>query len=117
MVHNNHVGTQGELWAQTWLNDQGWRIVDTNWHCRYGEVDIVAQRGKDLVFFEVKTRTSTTFGYPVEAITASKIIRMRRVAGQWLAAHPNIRGRIRLDVLGLVITKDNVDVDHVEAVG
>src|SRR5699024_12180509 len=59
--------------------------IYVNWRCPSGEVDIVAARDGALVFFEVKTRTSTRFGHPLEAISAAKLARMRRVAGAWLA--------------------------------
>lgn len=117
MARKNQVGRYGESWARAWLHKRGWRIVDHNWHCAQGEVDIVAQRDQNLVFFEVKTRTSTRFGHPIEAVSADKVARMRRVAGQWLQHHPEIRGRIRLDVLGILLMHGQVHVEHVEAVG
>ena len=118
MAVKDDVGRAGELYAQRWLGRRGWDILDTNWRCRDGEIDIVARHGADLVFVEVKTRTSTRFGHPVEAIGITKLARMRRLAGAWLAAHPGVTGTIRLDVLGILApTGRPVEVDHIEALG
>ena len=117
MARKDEVGRWGEELARRWLERQGWRIVDVNWRCPSGEVDIVAARDGALVFFEVKTRTSTRFGHPLEAISAAKLARMRRVAGAWLAANPTHRGRIRLDLLAILTGPGAPEVDHVEAVG
>lgn len=117
MAKKDDVGRWGEGFARAWLTERGWDIIDTNWRCANGEVDIVATRENDLVFIEVKTRTSTSFGHPVEAISATKLARMRRVAGAWLASHPGYRGRIRLDVLGILRGVGAPVVEHVEAVG
>lgn len=117
MSTKDDVGRWGEDYARQWLESQGWEILSRNWRCPEGEVDIVARRDQDLVFFEVKTRRSTRFGYPVEALDAARIARMRRVAGQWLHEHPATRGRIRLDLIGVLRRGRGVELEHVEAVG
>jgi len=117
MAKKDVLGRWGEEHARRWLEGQGWQIVDVNWRCPGGEVDLVAARGGSLVFFEVKTRTSTRFGHPVEAISAAKLARMRRVAGAWLAANPTHRGRIRLDLIAILAGRGTPEVEHVEAVG
>lgn len=117
MARKDDVGRWGEQYARRWLERHGWLIVGTNWNCTHGEVDIVATRGADLVFFEVKTRTSTRFGHPLEAISAAKLARMRRVAGQWLREHPEHRGRIRLDLIAILARHGRAEVEHVEAIG
>ena len=117
MARKDEVGRAGERYARGWLERRHWRILDHNWRCSHGEVDIVATRGGELVFFEVKTRTSTRFGYPVDAISATKLARMRRVAGAWLDAHPSQRGRIRLDLIGILADSGPPVIEHLEAVG
>lgn len=117
MARKDEIGLWGETYARQWLEQAGWRTLSQNWRCPAGEVDIVAVRGDDLVFFEVKTRTSQTFGHPVEALSAAKISRMRVVAGQWLAAHRNVRGRIRLDLIAILRERGRLEIEHVEAVG
>ncbi len=117
MARKDELGRAGERHARDWLARQQWRILDRNWRCPHGEVDIVAARGDELVFFEVKTRSSTRFGHPLETISATKIARMRRVAGAWLSAHPGCRGHIRLDLIGILTAGDRLEVEHVEAIG
>jgi putative endonuclease len=81
------LGSLGESIAATYLTDAGLLVLDRNWRCREGELDIVARDGDALVFCEVKTRSGVGFGYPVEAVTRWKQRRLRTLAQRWLAAH------------------------------
>lgn len=96
------LGDYGERLASRYLTDQGLSILDRNWRCAHGEIDLVARDGECLVFCEVKTRRSVRFGDPVEAITAAKAARLRRLAAAWLRAHEVRPQRIRIDVVGIV---------------
>lgn len=96
------LGARGEELAARWYVERGYEIVDRNWRCRHGEIDIVAVRGRVLVVCEVKTRTSDAFGSPAEAVTPDKRRRLRRVAMAWLDGH-DARGRVlRFDVAAVV---------------
>lgn len=76
----------GEEVAAESLKAEGYVIVDRNWRCRAGEVDIVALSPEGVLgFIEVKTRSNHRHGMPIEAITMKKLARMRRVMGSWLA--------------------------------
>ena len=75
-----------------WYADAGYRVLDRNWRCREGELDVVVARGSVLVFCEVKTRRSTAFGVPAEAVTVTKQRRLRTLAMRWLDAHPDSAG-------------------------
>ena len=81
------VGRYGEDVAARHLVGQGLRIIERNWRCRSGELDIVATEGPVLVFCEVKTRSSVDFGDPAEAVSRTKAERLRGLALQWLAEH------------------------------
>lgn len=98
------LGVSGEDQAASWYTSQGYQVVDRNWRCREGEIDLVCVRGRTLVFCEVKTRTSSAFGHPAEAVTASKQRRLRLLATRWLdAADEPVRGRdIRFDVAAIL---------------
>jgi putative endonuclease len=96
------LGDYGEQLAARYLHDRGATVLDRNWRCEHGELDLVAQEGDWLVFCEVKTRRSVRFGAPVEAITWRKAARLRRLACAWLQAHEVRGGRIRIDVIGIV---------------
>jgi len=91
---------------------RGYRIVARNWRCREGEIDLVVwSRRGDLVFCEVKTRSSARFGVPAEAVTAAKQRRLRVLAARFLTAHGReVAGRrgLRFDVAA--VTAGRVDV-------
>ncbi|MCL2315946.1 MAG: YraN family protein [Actinomycetia bacterium] len=101
------TGRRGEHWAAQHLEALGWAIVERNWRCDEGELDIVAlaphEPGPpDLVVVEVKTRSGTGYGSPLEAITAAKARRLRRLAARWRREHPGIGAGLRLDAVGVV---------------
>jgi putative endonuclease len=104
--------------ARTVLERAGMQILDANWRCRIGELDIVALEADELVFVEVKTRTSTAFGHPAEAVTARKVARLRRLAGAWLQAHDVHAAGMRIDVVAIVSrTGRPALVEHLRGIG
>ena len=86
-----------------------------NWRVREGEIDIVARYGLTLVICEVKTRSSDAFGLPVEAITAVKQRRLRKLAGIFLAANPQPRCAVRFDVASVKPGAQAPEVEVIEA--
>lgn len=109
------VGSYGERMAARYLTERGMEVLDRNWRCELGEIDIVARDGGCLVVCEVKTRRSTTFGQPIEAVDHRKLARLRRLAAVWLAERRELAdqcegpGRavvpidgIRVDVVGIL---------------
>ncbi|HCU91886.1 MAG TPA: YraN family protein [Actinobacteria bacterium] len=112
------LGRQGEQAAADYLVRAGLRILDRNWRCAEGEIDIVAAERRVLVICEVKTRSGTRFGTPLEAITRSKQARLRRLAVRWLVAHGVLFDEVRIDVVGLLRDRaGNYLVEHVRGVG
>jgi putative endonuclease len=97
------LGSHGERIAAAYLTRAGLRVLDRNWRCREGELDIVAREGSALVFCEVKTRRGTGFGHPVEAVTPAKQRRLRILAHRWLAAHDEHAPDVRFDVVGVLV--------------
>ena len=104
----NAVGAYGERLAARYLAELGMAILDRNWRCDQGEIDIVALDGTCLVIVEVKTRRTLAFGAPVEAVTPVKAARLRRLAGCWLAERrplveslSEVVSDIRIDVIGV----------------
>ena len=96
------VAREGEAAVARWYEAAGYAVLDINWRVRDGEIDVVARRHGTVVFCEVKTRRSTTFGAPIEAITARKQQQLRSLALRWLAAHDQRRVAIRFDVASVV---------------
>ena len=112
------LGAAGERAAAKRLESLGYRVVDRNWRCRYGEIDLVATRGDVLAVVEVKTRSSQRFGRPALAVTGRKLARLRLLAGLWLQAHPgDFVGRVRIDVVEVFALRDGLRVQHLEGVG
>ncbi|MDF8263820.1 YraN family protein [Luteipulveratus flavus] len=98
------VGRYGEAVAARFLQDKGLQVLDRNWRCAAGEIDIVAydEASRCVVIVEVKTRRSSTYGSPVEAVTWSKATRLRRLAAAWLHANDAHPDAVRIDVIGVV---------------
>jgi putative endonuclease len=97
------IGAYGERVAVRALTDAGLAVLDRNWRCRDGELDLVARDGDALVFCEVKTRRGSGFGTPAEAVTWTKRRRLRVLASAWLAAHDHHAPDLRFDVVEVLV--------------
>ena len=112
------LGRSGEQAAAEYLESCGLRILDRNWRSADGEIDIVAVDRQALVVCEVKSRTGTRCGSPLEAVSRAKRARLRRLAVQWLNAHGIRFDQVRVDVVGLVYDgTGGFTVEHVPGVG
>ena len=112
------LGRSGEQAAADYLESCGLRILDRNWRSADGEIDIVAVERNVLVVCEVKSRTSTRYGSPLEAVSRAKRMRLRKLAVQWLNAHGVRFDQVRIDVVGLVYEgTGGFTIEHVRAVG
>jgi putative endonuclease len=110
------VGEHGERLAERHLAEQGLVVLSRNWRCSDGEIDLVLRDGDDVVFCEVKTRRTTLFGTPAEAIGPDKVRRLRRLANRWLAESPVRPREIRFDVVEVLLRPpDPAQVDHTRA--
>ena len=108
------VGRFGEDVAVARLIDAGLVVVDRNWRCPDGELDVVAVEGDTAVFVEVKTRSTDHFGDPALAVDHRKAARIHRLAARWLAEHPEITvAELRFDIVSVVRrTADGMTVNH-----
>ena len=117
-LHKRRLGAYGENVAARHLCRGGMVLLDRNWRCDAGEIDLVLRDGGTVVVCEVKTRRTRTFGEPVQAITWVKLARLRRLAGCWLTDHPVPARGVRLDVVALLRHPDgSFSVDHRGGVG
>src|SRR3954453_18688350 len=111
------LGAYGEAIAARHLVDLGMILLDHNWRCPDGEIDLILRDGDELVFCEVKTRRSNSHGTPMEAVSAAKFARMRRLAPQWMAASGVRAKDIRFDLVGIVAPKGGPPtLEHVAGV-
>ena len=111
------LGAAGERAVARWYAGAGYEIVDRNWRCRDGELDLVVARANEIVFCEVKTRRGLAYGAPVEAVTVTKQKRIRVLALRWLDDHPERRAReLRFDVASVLAVRGTAPViDVIEA--
>lgn len=114
------IGALGEQLAVEHLTSLGLAVLDRNWRCRYGELDVIAvdRTTRTAVFVEVKTRTSDRFGGVEQAVTPDKVRRLRRLAGLWLAGQNDSWALVRIDVIGVRIGRQRIpEITHLRAVG
>ena len=98
------LGAWGESVAAHHLEAKGYKIVQRNWRCRFGEIDLVAQAGTELVFVEVKTRRGRAMGTPEEALTRQKGLKLFELAQLYLAEH-DLEVDWRVDLVAVELDK------------
>lgn len=104
------LGAQGEKWARDYLNKKGYRIRETNYRCRDGEIDIIAEHKDCLVFVEVRTRTGSAFGSPEESVTRAKKDKLTSLALAYLQTQKNVPPYMRFDVVAIEVGTDGKPV-------
>lgn len=110
------TGRIGEEWARRYLESKGWRILDTNWRIRWGELDIIALRDSQLIVVEVRTTRGIRFGYGFESVDQRKRQRVRRLALRYLQEKGLHHLPVRFDVISVLLGEDNrpKDLRHLE---
>lgn len=117
-AQNISLGAYGERVAAQALVAKGMVVIDRNWRCPEGEIDLVLRDGDTLVVCEVKTRSSEAFGHPLEAVTATKADRLRQLANRWVEAHDVRPPGIRIDLVGVLRKpRGPAEVVHVRGLG
>jgi len=101
VMNRQEVGKLGEKAARKFLKKRGYRIRETGFRCRRGEIDIIAQQKDYLVFVEVRTRSSLDFGTPEESITAAKKKKLIALALTYTNTHQNLPSLWRIDVVAI----------------
>ena len=111
------LGAYGERVAARHLLDQGMVVLDRNWRCELGELDLVLRDGDVLVVCEVKTRSGTDYGTPHEAVGAAKLDRLLRLATRWQVDHGVAAPEVRVDVVAVLRRRRGSAVlEHVRGV-
>jgi putative endonuclease len=113
VVDRQALGRWGEDVAVRHLEAAGCEVLDRNWRCREGELDVVVREGGTLAFVEVKTRSGLGYGEPAEAVTPVKARRIRVLAARWLAEQrPSGSWDLRFDVVSVVRRPGGPEVVH-----
>ena len=107
MIHNKALGEYGEKVAQFFLSKIGYLILEKNYKCKFGEVDLIARINNLLIFVEVKTRSNLSYGYPEESIEYFKIQKIKKIANYFIARKNLGSFDIRFDVISI-----RLDIKH-----
>ncbi|WP_327086834.1 YraN family protein [Nonomuraea sp. NBC_01738] len=116
MATRQELGKEGEQLAVAYLQARGMEIIQRNWRCRHGEIDILARDGGSLVVVEVKTRSSRSHGTALESVRPAKLSRLRVLATQWLRAQPLRFDTVRIDIIALERFAGDWSLRHVRGV-
>ncbi|MEJ8302523.1 YraN family protein [Saccharibacillus sacchari] len=114
--HRKDKGRAAEEAAASYLEQAGWLIVERNWSCRSGELDIVAEKGETLLFVEVRSRSGIGYGMPAESIDGRKIQQVRRTAEVYLHRFGISDRQIRFDAVAVMLGR-NLEIrslEHIE---
>jgi putative endonuclease len=113
VANHNDLGQQGEKIAEKHLLQNGYEILDRNFRYKRDEIDLIAQKGEEIVFVEVKTRANDYLGEPEEAVTKSKQKRIIAVAHHYLIEN-HIEMESRFDIIAIILNSQTVKVNHIE---
>lgn len=115
MLRTKTIGDMGEAAAVKYLRKKGYKIIDCNYRCRFGEIDIIAKFKDYYVFIEVKTRRSTLYGRPIESINAVKMKHILKTLQFYLSQNRIYNSNIRVDAIEVFMNKENyIKINHVE---
>lgn len=113
-MNSREIGLEGERMAQDYLKKRGYKIVLSNYRCRFGEIDIIAREKDCLVFVEVRVRSSDDFGTPAETITPRKRDRLVKAALYYISSHDNLPSLKRFDFIGISMAGEKPRVSLVK---
>ena len=120
MYKRHEVGKAGEKLAAQYLEKRNYKIIKQNFRCKQGEIDIIAEDGqgeeKDLVFVEVKTRTSLEFGTPAEAVDKTKRKHILKTANYFLYFNNIKEKNIRFDTIEVFLNKNKYKINHIKQI-
>jgi putative endonuclease len=106
-----HIGAIGEQLATDYLIKNGFTILDRNVYCRWGELDIIAEKHSKVHFIEVKTRIHTRHGMPYEAIRIPKLTHLMRAIQHYILLKQLHRSKLQLDVISIILNNSHSILD------
>ena len=110
------IGKQGEQLAQEYIRQQGYTLLEKNFRCKVGELDLIAKDRHMVVFLEVRTKTSTAYGPAYNSVTPHKQRQVKRVALFYIAQHNLVNTQFRFDVIGITLNPQSGEhrLDHIQ---
>ncbi len=116
-MYKRHIlGRRGEAVAVKYLRNKGYSILEKNFMCRQGEIDIIAKEKDYIVFIEIKSRTNMKYGLPSEAVTKEKIKHILKSANYYLYINNLENVNVRVDVIEEYIEKNKYYINHIKQV-
>lgn len=115
-LYKKDLGNRGEEQATLFLENKGYFIVDRNFKCRSGEIDIVAKKNREYVFIEVKTRTSKKYGRPIEAVNKNKIKHIINTSKYYILKNNLQNFFIRYDIIEIYYKGNKILINHIKNV-
>ena len=116
MYVKHEIGKIGEALASKYLQDNGYKIIERNFKCRQGEIDIITEYKEELIFIEVKTRTNLKYGKPIEAVNQIKEKHIKKATSYYLYKNNKENERIRIDVIEVYYLKDKYRINHIKQI-
>lgn len=116
MMNTRRFGIIGEKIAQKFLRNNGYKILETNFYTKMGEIDIIAEKDNCIIFVEVKTRTSLKFGAPAMAVDLNKRKRIKNSAKVFLYINKLENRIVRFDVIEVFINEGKCNINHIEGI-
>lgn len=113
MHHNLLIGKIGEEIATKYLQNNSIIVIQRNFYCRFGEIDIIAKDKNELVFIEVKTRTTNKYGKPSEAVNLQKQKHLRKSIEYYLYSNKITNAKVRIDVMEIYLNKAKSKLNHI----
>ncbi len=109
-----NLGEKGEALAAKYLESKNYRILERNYRRSFGEIDLIVEKGKVLVFVEVKTRMNLNYGFPIDSITAAKLHSIKKVASFYIMQKKFENYDFRIDAVEILFVKGVPYVCHTE---
>lgn len=113
-MNTKRFGIIGEKIAQGYLINKGYEIIETNFYTKRGEIDIIAQNDKCIIFVEVKTRTNLKFGTPAMSVNSTKRKHIKSVAKTFIYLNRLYKYEVRFDVVEIFINNGKCEINHIE---
>lgn len=116
MYKRHEIGKIGEELAVKYLEQKGYKVIERNFECKQGEIDIIALYKKEIIFLEVKTRTNTKYGTPAEAVDPIKQKHLTKAVKYYLYSRHLENEFVRIDVIEIYLYEEKYRVNHIKQI-